>query len=190
MEELKERIIKEGQVIGSNILKVDRFLNHQIDPVFMQRIGKQFAKLFAPQNISKVITIESSGIAPAVMTGLALQVPVIFIRKKKPVTANEEVLVTDVYSFTKKVTNTIYIEKGLLTPDDRVLIIDDFLANGEASLGLVRLIELSGAKVAGIGIVVEKSFQEGRRRLDQAGYAVHSLARVASLEKGEVQFLD
>ncbi|CAM3171943.1 xanthine phosphoribosyltransferase [Sporolactobacillus spathodeae] len=190
MEELKERILREGEVIGNNIIKVDRFLNHQIDPVFMQAIGRQFAAQFADQKITKVITIESSGIAPAVMTGLALEVPVIFIRKKKPTTSKGEVFVAEVYSYTKKETNAIYIEKELLTNQDRVLIIDDFLANGEASLGLAKLVEMSGALVAGVGIVVEKSFQNGRHRLDHAGYRVHALARIASLEGGEVRFLD
>ncbi|WP_100487996.1 xanthine phosphoribosyltransferase [Sporolactobacillus pectinivorans] len=190
MKELKKRIREEGRVIGSEILKVDHFLNHQIDPVLMLKIGKKFANIFQKKEITKVITIESSGIAPALMTGLELEVPVIFARKKKPVTLDEGSLVTEIFSFTKQVTNSVFIEKGMLIPGDRVLIIDDFLANGEASLGLTRIIEMAGAVVAGIGIVIEKSFQEGRMRLEQAGYPVFSLARVASLNHGQVTFID
>lgn len=190
MKELKRRILEDGRVIGTEILKVDHFLNHQIDPVLMQKIGNKFADIFKKDKVSKVITIESSGIAPALMTGLALKVPVIFARKKKPVTLNEGSLATEIVSFTKHVRNTVYIEKDMLAADDRVLIIDDFLANGEASLGLARLIEMAGAEVAGVGIVIEKSFQDGRHRLDHAGYRVCSLARIASLKNGKVDFVD
>jgi xanthine phosphoribosyltransferase len=190
MEELKNRIRKEGKVIDEEILKVDHFLNHQIDPILMCKIGEQFARIFKETEITKVITLESSGIAPALMTGFIMKLPVIFARKKKPVTANEDMLSTEVYSFTKKVTNTISLEKSLLSPEDRVLVIDDFLANGAASLGLTKLIKTAGAKVAGIGIVIEKSFQEGRRRLEEAGYSVCSLARIASLKENHVSFLD
>lgn len=190
MKELKKRIREEGKVIGSEILKVDHFLNHQIDPVLMFKIGEKFADIFENKEVSKVITIESSGIAPALMTGLALKVPVIFARKKKPVTLDEGSLSTEIFSFTKQVSNTVYIEKGMLTADDHVLIIDDFLANGEASLGLTKIIEMAGAIVVGIGIVIEKSFQDGRKRLDHAGYPVFSLARIASLENGQVTFIE
>lgn len=190
MEELKKRIREEGRVIGSNILKVDRFLNHQIDPILMRKIGDQFAFEFQEANISKVITVESSGIAPALMTGLALKIPVIFARKKKPLTLNEDAFVTEIYSYTKQIKNSVYLEKDMLIPNDRVLIVDDFLANGEASLGLTRLIEMAGATVAGIGIVIEKAFQDGRKRLDQSGYSVFSLARIASLDHNRIRFLD
>jgi xanthine phosphoribosyltransferase len=190
MKELKQRILEDGRVIGTEILKVDHFLNHQIDPVLMQKIGNKFADIFKRDQVTKVITIESSGIAPALMTGLAIKVPVIFARKKKPVTLNEGSLATEIVSFTKHVRNTVYIEKDMLQRGDRVLIIDDFLANGEASMGLARLIEMAGAEVAGIGIVIEKSFQGGRRRLDHSGYRVCSLARIASLQNGKVEFVD
>ncbi|GGL48317.1 xanthine phosphoribosyltransferase [Sporolactobacillus putidus] len=190
MEELKKRIREEGKVIDGDILKVDQFLNHQIDPMLMKKIGDQFAAVFRPAGVSKVVTIESSGIAPALMTGLAIGVPVIFARKKKPLTLNGGALVTDIYSYTKEVRNPVYLEKDMLSPEDRVLIIDDFLANGEASLGLTRLIEMAGATVAGIGIVIEKAFQDGRKRLDRSGYSVFSLARIASLDHNRVSFLD
>jgi xanthine phosphoribosyltransferase len=190
VDELKERIRKDGTVINSEILKVDRFLNHQIDPQLMKKIGKAFAKHFQNAGITKVLTIESSGIAPALMTGLEMNVPVLFARKKKSLTINEDSLTTDVYSFTKKVHNTIFLENDTIIKEDHVLIIDDFLANGEAALGLTRLVDLAGAAVSGIGIVIEKSFQQGRGRLDRAGYAVYSLARIASLNDHHVQFLD
>lgn len=190
MEELKMRIQKEGQVLGSDVLKVDRFLNHQIDPDLMQKIGKTFAEAFEGAGIDKIVTIESSGIAPAVMTGLYLHVPVIFARKKRSLTLSEGGLVTDVYSYTKKEKNHIYLANNMLAKNDHVLIIDDFLAKGEAALGLIRLVEQAQATVAGIGIVIEKSFQEGRKKLDDLGYRVCSLARIASLDNQQVTFLN
>lgn len=190
MEELKRRIVEDGIVINSDILKVDRFLNHQIDPQLMKQVGEQFAIAFAEAGVTKVLTLESSGIAPALMTGLQLNVPVIFARKKKPLTLNKGTLTTKIYSYTKEIHNPVYLEENMILDQDRVLIIDDFLANGEASLGLTRLIEMAGATVAGIGIVIEKSFQDGRSKLDQAGYSVFSLARISSLANNQVSFLD
>lgn len=190
MDELKKRIREEGTVIQSNILKVDRFLNHQIDPVLMKQVGEKFAQVFADASITKVLTIESSGIAPALMTGLELSVPVLFARKKKPLTLNEGTVTTKIYSYTKKIYNSVYVEESMIQKNDRILIIDDFLANGEASLGLTRLIETAGAIVAGIGIVIEKSFQDGRSRLDKAGYSVYALARISSLDNNQITFID
>jgi xanthine phosphoribosyltransferase len=190
MDELKKRIQEEGTVIQSDILKVDRFLNHQIDPVLMKQVGERFAEAFADAGITKVLTIESSGIAPALMTGLELSVPVLFARKKKPLTLNEGALATKIYSYTKKIHNSVYVEEGMIQEKDRILIIDDFLANGEASLGLTRLIEMAGAVVSGIGIVIEKSFQDGRTKLDKAGYSVYSLARISSLDNNQITFID
>ncbi|MCO7176198.1 xanthine phosphoribosyltransferase [Sporolactobacillus kofuensis] len=190
MKELKKRILEDGVVLNSTILKVDRFLNHQIDPMLMHQIGEAFAKAFANEGITKVLTLESSGIAPAVLTGLALEVPVIFVRKKKPITLNTSLLTTEIYSYTKNVHNTVYLEKDIIQEQDKCLIIDDFLANGEAALGLTRLIEQSRATVSGIGIVIEKSFQEGRAKLDRAGYSVFALARISSLTDNKVHFLD
>ncbi len=188
MDELKARIRKEGTVIGNDILKVDHFLNHQIDPLLMRRIGRMIAVHFGDRHISKVLTLESSGIAPALMTGLELRVPVIFARKKKPLTLNEGGLVTEVVSYTKKQKNPVMIEKGILRSGESILIVDDFLARGEAALGLIRLTEMAGATVAGIGIVIEKSFQEGRRRLEETGHSVFSLARIAALDNGQIKF--
>lgn len=190
MEKLKNRIQKDGTVIGEEVLKVDSFLTHQVDPQLMSDIGHVFADLFKEAGITKVVTLEASGIAPAVFTGLALDVPVIFARKSKSLTMNEELLTTEVYSFTKQVTSTISISQKFLSSDDKVLVIDDFLANGQAALGLVELCRQAGATVDGIGIVIEKSFQDGRELLLSKGLRVESLARVASLADNQVTFVE
>ncbi|MFC0234619.1 xanthine phosphoribosyltransferase [Vagococcus entomophilus] len=189
MNFLEKRIQQEGSVLDGNVLKVDQFLTHQVDAQLMQKIGEEFAAKFQAKNITKVITIEASGIAPAVFTGLSLGVPVIFARKQKSVTMEDELLCTEVYSYTKKVTSTVSISSKFLTPTDNVLVIDDFLANGQAALGLSELCQKAGATVTGIGIVIEKSFQSGRELLEKAGFDVYSLARIASLENQQVQFL-
>ncbi|WML32379.1 xanthine phosphoribosyltransferase [Neobacillus sp. OS1-32] len=190
MKLLEERIKQDGQVLSDHVLKVDSFLNHQIDPGLMQEIGKEFAQRFAADGITKIVTIESSGIAPAVMAGLSLHVPVVFARKRKSLTLSEDLLTASVYSFTKKETNEISISKKYVNEHDRVLIIDDFLANGEAALGLLHIVQQSGAEVAGIGIVIEKSFQDGAAKLKQLGIRVESLAQIAALANGEVTFLN
>ncbi len=141
MRLLEEKIKKEGRVINENVLKVDSFLNHQIDPVLMYEVGKEFARLFANEGITKIVTIESSGIAPAVMAGLQLNVPVVFARKRKSLTLYEGLLTVSVHSFTKNETNEMSISKKYLDENDRVLIIDDFLANGQAALGLIDLVQ-------------------------------------------------
>lgn len=186
---LKEKIRNAGKVLDGHILKVDAFLNHQIDPELMQAIGQAFASYFSERGITKILTLESSGIAPAVFTGLHLGVPVVFARKRKPLTLSEEVLTETVYSYTKQETNTIMVSKKFLEPTDNVLIIDDFLAKGEASLGLVRLVEKAGASLSGLGIVIEKSFQEGRAKLEALNLEIYSLARIASLGDNKVHFL-
>lgn len=190
MELLKERIKRDGKVLSEQVLKVDSFLNHQIDPELMLEIGKEFAERFASEDITKIVTIESSGIAPAVMAGLYMKVPVIFARKKKSLTLVDDLLTASVHSFTKNETNEISLSKKYLCETDRVLIIDDFLANGQAALGLAEIVKQAGAQVAGIGIVIEKSFQEGAQVLREKGFKVESLARVASLANGEVGFLN
>lgn len=190
MQLLKDKIMNEGIVLRDNVLKVDSFLNHQMDPELMQAMGREFARRFADCGITKVLTIESSGIAPALMAALELQVPMVFARKQKSLTLTQDVIVTKVHSFTKQVTNDVTVSRKYITSDDTVLVIDDFLANGEAAFGLARIAEQVGAKVAGIGIVIEKSFQPGRAHLDEAGYRVESLARIQSLQDGKVQFID
>ncbi|PWW42104.1 MULTISPECIES: xanthine phosphoribosyltransferase [Paenibacillus] len=190
MQLLKDKVIQEGIVLSEQVLKVDSFLNHQMDPVLMKEVGKEFIRRFDGENITRVLTIESSGIAPGIMTALELNVPLIFARKQKSLTLTEDILVEKVYSFTKQETNEITVAKKFMQPGDRVLIIDDFLANGEAAFGLARIVEQVGAEVVGIGIVIEKAFQPGGRLLKEAGYRVESLVRIGALSDGKVTFAD
>ncbi|MEM5607378.1 xanthine phosphoribosyltransferase [Bacillus toyonensis] len=189
MKVLQEKILNEGKVLSGDVLKVDAFLNHQIDPVLMQEIGKEFAKRFKEENITKIVTIESSGIAPAVMVALELGVKVIFARKRKSLTLQDNMYVANVYSFTKQETNEISLSRTHIDENDRVLIIDDFLANGQVALGLMSLVEQAGASIAGIGIVIEKAFQDGGKKLREQGVRVESLAEIASLDNGTVTFV-
>ena len=190
MELLKEKIKQEGIVLSEQVLKVDSFLNHQIDPALMMEIGKEFARLFEKDQITKILTIESSGIGPAVMAGLVMDVPVIFARKRKSLTLTSDLYAAQVYSFTKKETNEITVSQKFISADDNVLIIDDFLANGQAALGLAEIVEQAKATVKGIGIVIEKSFQPGAADLGAKGYRVESLARIASLKDNKVSFAE
>ncbi|WP_406687034.1 xanthine phosphoribosyltransferase [Rossellomorea vietnamensis] len=188
MNVLKNKIKAEGVVLSETVLKVDSFLNHQVDPELMMEIGKEFANRFKEEGITKILTIESSGIAPGVMAALNLNVPLVFARKKKSLTLTEGVLTSKVYSFTKQEENTISISREYIQKNDRVLLIDDFLANGQAALGLIELVKQAEAGVAGIGIVIEKAFQDGGKLVRDTGYRVESLAEIESLENGEVQF--
>ncbi|MCD2137398.1 xanthine phosphoribosyltransferase [Salinicoccus halitifaciens] len=190
MELLKDRIIKDGTALSETVLKVDQFLNHQIDPVLMVEIGKEFKTRFEGVKIDKILTLESSGIAPSVMTGLELSVPVVFARKRKSLTLTDGLLTADVYSYTKQETNNIAVAEKFIQPGDNVLIIDDFLANGEAANALIHIVKKAEATVAGVGIVIEKSFQKGGHELRDAGYRVESLARIQSLGAGEIKFMD
>lgn len=188
MKELEEKIRQFGTVLPGNVLKVDAFLNHQVDPVLMQHIGQEFAARFKDAKITKVWTVESSGIAPAVMTGLALGVPVIFARKHKSLTLNSGMYTADVYSYTKKTTNQISISKRYVDKTDRVLLIDDFLANGQAVEGMLQIADQAGVEVVGAGIVIEKCFQPGSAELAAKGVRVELLAKVSSLADGQVSF--
>lgn len=190
MKLLEERILKDGDVLGENILKVDSFLTHQVDFELMQEIGKVFADKYKEAGITKVVTIEASGIAPAVYAAQALGVPMIFAKKAKNITMTEGILTAEVYSFTKQVTSQVSIVSRFLSNDDTVLIIDDFLANGQAAKGLLEIIGQAGAKVAGIGIVIEKSFQDGHDLLEKTGVPVTSLARIKAFENGRVVFAE
>ncbi|MPM27062.1 Xanthine phosphoribosyltransferase [bioreactor metagenome] len=190
MRLLKEKIKNEGIVLNNSILKVDAFLNHQIDPELMMELGREFSKRFADKKVTKILTVESSGIAVALTTALFFHVPVVFARKQKPSTMNENLYSTKVFSFTKNVTNNVSVSKKFLPPGENILILDDFLANGEAAMGLVDLVHQAGSNVVGIGIVIEKSFQPGRQRLIEAGYQVESLARIKAFEKGQIVFAD
>lgn len=190
MKILEDRILKEGKALSENVLKVDSFINHQVDPVLMDQMGKDFAEHFKDKNITKVLTIESSGIAPALTTAAYLKVPMIILKKQTSKILNGDVYQTRITSFTKGTSYELTLYKSYINENDNVLLIDDFLANGEAAMGGSRLIEQAGAKLAGIGILIEKSFQKGRKRLIDAGYDVYSLARVAKLAEGVVEFVD
>lgn len=188
MKLLEERILKDGNVLGKDILKVDSFLTHQVDYSLMREIGRTFAQHFKEAGITKVVTIEASGIAPALYVAEQLDVPMIFAKKAKNITMNEGILTAEVYSFTKQVTSTVSIAGKFLSPEDHVLIIDDFLANGQAAKGLIEIIQQAGASVEAVGIVIEKFFQNGRELLENAGQTVVSLARVERFEDGKVIF--
>lgn len=189
MEALEKKILQEGKVLSDSVLKVDSFINHQMDPVLMKQIGEEFAVRFAGKGITKVLTIESSGIGPGLMTALEMGVPMIFARKRKSLTLTEGLITSKVYSFTKQEQNEVTISKDFIGEGDRVLIIDDFLAKGQAALGLIDIVEKAGANTVGVGIVIEKSFQEGRELVLEKGVQLESLARIASLENGQVQFV-
>ncbi|EOT47543.1 MULTISPECIES: xanthine phosphoribosyltransferase [Enterococcus] len=189
MKALQDRIKQDGNILTKGVLKVDSFITHQVDPELMEKIGQEFARKFRTQQITKVVTLESSGIAPALYTAQALGVPMIFARKAKSLTMDEELLTSEVYSFTKQITSQISISKKFLHQEDRVLIIDDFLANGQAAKGLAALCQQAGATVCGIGILIEKSFQPGRALLESMELPVYSLARIASLENQQIDFL-
>ncbi|GKQ43135.1 xanthine phosphoribosyltransferase [Companilactobacillus sp. RD055328] len=188
MKELEEKIKKDGRVLGADILKVDSFLNHQIDPVLMKKMGEEFYNEFKNQNVTKIITVESSGIAPAVMAGLSFNKPVVFARKHKSLTLKDDLYTADVYSFTKQTSNKISVSKNFLDSSDNVLIIDDFLANGQAVKGLADIAKDAGANIVGAGIVIEKSFQKGRSLVDEMGIKVLSLARIKEFKDGQVVF--
>ncbi|MBD1381644.1 xanthine phosphoribosyltransferase [Metabacillus arenae] len=189
MKVLKEKVITDGVVLSDQILKVDSFLNHQIDPLLMKQIGEEFAERFKHGGVTKILTLESSGIAPSVMTGLCLDVPVVFARKRKSLTLQNKLLTASVYSFTKQEESKIAVSSEHLSASDVVLVIDDFLANGQAARGLIHIVEQAGAKLAGIGIVIEKSFQEGASPLREKGIKVESLVRIKSLKDGKIEFV-
>ncbi len=189
MKMLEEKILAEGKAMGEDILKVDSFVNHQVDPVLMQQIGTAFADHFKDKGITKVVTIESSGIAPAFMTALALNVPMVILKKQPSKVLNDDLYQTVVTSFTKGTSYELTLSQKFISESDHVLIIDDFLANGEAATGAIRLIRLAHATVAGVGILIEKSFQPGRQKLNDQGFEVYSLARVAKLEKDFISFI-
>ena len=189
MKMLEEKILAEGKAMGEDILKVDSFVNHQVDPDLMQQIGTAFADHFKDKGVTKVVTIESSGIAPALMTALALNVPMVILKKQPSKVLNDDLYQTVVTSFTKGTSYELTLSQKFISESDHVLIIDDFLANGEAATGAIRLIRLAHATVAGVGILIEKSFQPGRQKLNDQGFEVYSLARVAKLEKDFISFI-
>lgn len=187
MKLLKDRILKDGKSFDGGILKVDSFINHQMDPILMKSIGVEFVRRFGNLPINKIVTIEASGIAPAIMLGYLLELPVVFVKKAMPKTM-ENMISTTVYSFTKDTTYNIVVSRDFLTPQDKVVFIDDFLANGNAALAVNELIKKSGAELYGMGFIIEKSFQEGGRRLRELDIRVESLAKVKELGDNKIIF--
>ncbi|MTI86169.1 MAG: xanthine phosphoribosyltransferase [Firmicutes bacterium] len=188
MKVLKDKILIEGKVLSDTVLKVDSFLNHQIDPAFAMDLGKELAARFKNQSITKILTVEASGIAVAMATGLALNIPVVFAKKKRAATADPNVFSSTVYSFTKDESVDIYVNSRFLHPSDNVLLVDDFLAQGEALRGMVEIVQQSGASLAGAGIIIEKVFQGGGKALREAGVRIETLAPIASLAGGKITF--
>jgi xanthine phosphoribosyltransferase len=190
LELLKQKIKEDGIAVDENILKVDSFINHQVDAALMKQIGEEFAAHFANQGITKVVTIESSGIAPALMTAAAMNVPMIILKKEPSKILNKNLYQTEVTSFTKETSYRLTMSKDFVSEDDHVLIIDDFLANGEAATGAIRLIRSAHATVAGLGILIEKSFQPGHDKLTEQGIEVYPLARIGKLAENTIEFID
>lgn len=190
MEKLQNKIVADGKVLSDSVLKVDTFLNHQIDPSLMQAIGEEFASRFSGEGVTKILTLESSGIAPAMMTGLVLGVPAVFARKRKSLTLIDRLYTASVHSYTKNETNEIAVSQDFIRADDVVLVIDDFLANGQAVLGLIDIVEQAGAALSGVGIVIEKGFQQGGAMIRDRGVRVESLANISSLANGKVEFFE
>ncbi len=182
MNFLEERIVRDGVVKPGNILKVDSFLNHQMDVRLLDEMGKEFHRRFADKPVTKVLTIEASGIAIACFVAKYFDVPVVFAKKSKSVNLDGEMYVAEVESFTHKVKNQIIVSKKFISPEDQILIVDDFLANGCALQGLISITEDAGATVAGIGIAVEKGFQIGGRVIRNLGYPLESLAIVDGMD--------
>ncbi|MBU3841152.1 MAG: xanthine phosphoribosyltransferase [Candidatus Ruminococcus intestinipullorum] len=182
MNFLEERIVKDGIIKEGNVLKVDSFLNHQMDIDLFNEIGQEFKKRFANKEINKILTIEASGIGIACIAAQHFHVPVVFAKKSKSINLEGEMLVAEVESFTHKCKNNVIVAKKFLNPEDKVLIIDDFLANGCALQGLIQIVQSAGASVEGIGIVIEKGFQSGGRIIRNLGFQLESLAIIESMD--------
>ena len=180
MKALKDRILRDGRCFPGGILKVDNFINHQMDPILMKSMAVEFVRRFSGTKINKILTVEASGIAPAIMVGYLLELPVVFAKKRKPSTM-ENMLQTEVFSFTKNQVYTICVSKDYLQPGDNVLFIDDFLANGNAGKGIIELVNQAGANLVGMGFLIEKEFQSGGAILREMGIHVESLAIIESL---------
>jgi len=188
MELLKDRILADGKALSESVLLVDSFLNHQVDPELMRKVGEEFAALYADAGVTRVATIESSGIAPAVMCAMTLGVPMVIMKKQVSSILKEGILQTEVFSFTKNSSYQLTLKAQFINEGDNVLIIDDFLANGEAAFGAIRLVEQAGGRVAGIGAVIAKAFQPGMQKLRDAGYRVDALAPVSRMDKDLIEF--
>lgn len=190
MKELKDKIVRDGTAIGTEIVKVDSFLNHQIDVDFLDQLGKEFHRRFCKDKITKILTVEASGIAIACMTARYFDnPPVVFAKKVSPNTMVDGFYESEVKSFTKGTVSMIRVSQKYLEAGDRVLILDDFLAHGEAARGMAEIVEQAGATVVGIGAVIEKQFQNGGKKLAQKGYRVESLAIIEKIQDGVIQFI-
>ena len=190
MESLKARILAEGRNMGRGILKVDSFVNHQVDAELMYEAGQELANRFAGDSVTKVLTAEISGIAPALMTALALQVPIVYARKTKPITMPEKIFVRTAPSHTKGHEVSLMVSPEFLRKGDRVLIVDDFLATGKTINALVQIVRDSSAELVGIGAVIEKTFEGGRAVLEHHGVPVHALVTITSMDNGKITFAD
>jgi xanthine phosphoribosyltransferase len=188
MRELVERILADGKNLGNGILKVDSFINHQVDPLLMDACGQEFARRFQHIGATKILTAEISGIAPALTTALHLRLPVVYARKQKPITMPDQVFLTLTPSHTKGRTVELIVSPEYLAGGEKVLIIDDFLATGATILGLVRLAQTAGAQIVGIGTLIEKSFEGGRNALAPLGVPVESLALITAMEGDRITF--
>ena len=188
MQLLKDRILKDGKALNKEVLKVDMFLNQQVDTELTWEIGREFARLFADAGITRVVTIEASGIAPAYAAALQMRLPLVILKKAVSIAMDDSLIQTEVFSFTKQKSYQLTLQKGYIHPDDKVLIIDDFLAMGEAAFGAIALVEKCGATVGGIGAVICKSHQPGLKKLKDAGYKVHALAKIAEMDNGYIRF--
>ena len=185
MNFLEERIAKDGVIRKGNVLKVDSFLNHQMDVRLIDEIGKEFFNRFKDCGITRILTIEASGIALALAAARYFDVPMVFAKKSKSINIDNDVFVAEVESFTHKCVNRVVVSKSFILEGDKVLVIDDFLANGCALQGLISIVEEAGAEVAGIGIAIEKGFQDGGKKIREMGYKLESLAIVDGMDVGE-----
>lgn len=190
MKLLEQRILQDGRVLEGNILKVDNFLNHQIDPELFMAMGEDFFQHFKDKGINKILTLEVSGIAVAFAAATFFKVPVVFAKKSESLTLSDDVYASKVNSYTKQKVFDIRVQKNFLTSEDKVLIIDDFLAMGEALGGLVNLCEQAGAEVMGMGIAIEKNFQPGGQKYRELGYDVYSQAMIEAFVDGQVKFVN
>ncbi|CAM3402159.1 MULTISPECIES: xanthine phosphoribosyltransferase [Paenibacillus] len=188
MDWLKERIVKEGVVLSDQVLILDALLTHQVDPALIMDMGREFARRFRDQGVTKVITLESSGISVAFAAALELGVPMVFARRKKTLLADPDALCERVPSFTKGIVTDIMVSRQYIRDNDRVLFIDDIIANGDAARGLIKIISRAGAELVGLGVVIEKSFQAGARTLREQNVRVESLVTISSLEDGHIHF--
>ena len=186
MQELQQHILQDGDILPGGVVRVERFLNHRVDTALARHIGQAFADAFRNDQIDCILTVEASGIAPAIMVGYLLELPVVFAKKKKPSTM-ENMLVTSVYSFTKQRSYDVCVSKDFLAPGDQVLFIDDFLANGNAAKGIMDLVKQAGAELVGMGFIIEKAFQHGGDELRSQGIHVESLAIIESLDNCEIK---